>query len=199
MTRKLAIRAAAQQWTVGNEHAAGLQSFPPLFIPELTVQVNVSAVVAYGIRQDAGGTARRRRQPQSTVQDMVVNLLCPKSVPARIRKTFPVPLPSPGLIRQNSAPVHVIMCEANGVHHATSQPNRRVIPEWLFNIDPDAIASASFGKELHRRWILPFGSDDIQRPTQIEIEQRAPAPLVLSPHDVIKPVPIEADDKISGL
>src|SRR5205807_1939245 len=81
---------------------------------------------------------------------------------------------------------------------ATGQPNRRVIPEWLLDIDPGARALASFGEERHRRRVLAFGSDDIQGPTQVEIEQRAPAPLVLSPHQVIKPVPVKSDDRICG-
>src|SRR3989442_6760839 len=93
----------------------------------------------------------------------------------------------------------MIMCDANGVHHATGQPHRRVIPEWLLNIDPGAWALASIGEELHRRWILSFRSDDIQRPTQVEIEQRAPTPLVLSSHQLIKPVAVKADDGICRL
>src|SRR5580765_1455141 len=161
--------------------------------------MNVNAVVTHRIRQYARGTACRWRQPQPTVEDVVVNLLRPKSVPARIRKTFHVPWPSPGLIRQYPVTMHVIMRDANGVHHAAGQPNGRVIPEWLLNVDPGASALASFSQELHRRWILPFGSHDIQRPFQVEIEQRAPSPLVLSSHQVIEPVPVEADDRFRGL
>src|SRR5438876_184990 len=107
-----------------------------------------------GIWQNAEGTARRRQHPQSAVQDVIVNLLCPISIPLRVWKALPVSWTSPRLVPQNSSALHMIMCEADRVHHAAREPNRRVIPERLLNIDPYTRALASFGEELHRRRVL---------------------------------------------
>src|SRR5439155_9501505 len=86
-----------------------LQCFPPPFIAQLPVKVNVNTVVTHRIWQHTGGAASRGRQSQTTVEDVIVNLLCPIPVALRIGKTLLVSRPSPCLIRQHAASVHVLV------------------------------------------------------------------------------------------
>src|SRR5205823_1551988 len=74
---KFTVDLTPEQGTVGDKTPTGPESFPPFFIGQRPVEMNIDSVVAHWVGQHAGGAACGGRNPQAAIEGVVVNLLSP--------------------------------------------------------------------------------------------------------------------------
>src|SRR5689334_23940522 len=101
MAWPLPIGLAAQQGAIRDEHAASLQPVPPSGVGEIAIDPDINPVIAHRIGKHTGGTAGGRWNAQATVQSMIVNLLCPESVPLRTGPPLLISRSTPCFVRVN--------------------------------------------------------------------------------------------------
>src|SRR5262249_22779644 len=93
--RQAAGRLDQEDRAVGDEGPARAQALPEAVPGERPVEVDVHAVVADGVGEDARGGAGGGREPEAAVEEPVVDLLRVEAVPARAGELLAPSRPAP--------------------------------------------------------------------------------------------------------
>ncbi len=195
---ELAVGADAEEGAIGDEDTAGAEVLEPFFVGDGAVEVDVGAVVADWVGEDAGGAAGGRGEAEAAVQEVVVNFLGPEAVAVRGGEAFGVAGAAPGFVGIHAGAVHVVVGDADGVGHPGGDPERGVIPKRFFDVDPDARMSAGLGEELHGRRVFVLGVGDGQWAGEVEVEEGAAGAFVLAGHEVVETVGVKLGEEVGG-
>ena len=188
LTGQRAVRREPQQEPVANNHPAGLETIPPAFPIQLTAGVDIHAIVADRVRHYAARTARAGWQAKSGVEGAEIEIMSPKPVAVNARVFHPITRAAPGLVIQHSTALHVVVSYADRVEFATRQPDREILPEGFFGIDPGSPLLCHLEEKTGERPLarLSLVAGKRKRLLETKHQQGSTTPFVSAGHDIIK-------------
>src|SRR6266542_2290582 len=136
MAGQLAIGGDQQDRTIRHERMSRLEPSPLCIVIELSFNMHIHAVVANGFRQNPGGAASRWGETDAGIQDLIIDVLGPVAIAARIVAVdLRVTRLAPSFAVVQGSTGHVVVCDAHRVREVKRDPGGHIPPKRFFDVD----------------------------------------------------------------